>query len=83
MGLAMAPQSIPAVVAYVFLPPITLTTPITATGSSVNTSPMPIHHSAAGCMTVERKSRPASRPRQARYIDRPSERSMRLALVVV
>ena len=53
------------------------------TGTRVITMAMPIHHKACGCMTVARKSLPASSPKQARYIDKPNERNIRLALVVV
>ena len=53
------------------------------TGTRVITMAIPIHHKACGCMTVARKSLPASSPKQARYIDKPNERNIRLALVVV
>ena len=53
------------------------------TGNIVMSRPKPIHPRAAGFITVAKKPLPASRPRQAKYMDRPKERSMRLALVVV
>ena len=53
------------------------------TGTNVMTNAMPIHHNACGCMTVATKSLPASKPKQAKYVERPIERNIRLALVVV
>ena len=66
-----------------FLLTTTLTMLMMTTGTMVKAKPMPIHHRAEGCITVARKSLPASSPKQAKYIDKPSERIMRLALVVV
>ena len=61
----------------------TLTTLMMTTGRMVMAAPKPIQPNAAGCMTTDRKSLPASSPRQARYMESPSDRSMRFALVVV
>jgi len=57
--------------------------PMTSTGSSVSAKPRPIHIAPSGRMTVSKKCAPASSPRQARYIDSPMPRSIRLALSVV
>ena len=79
----MAPQSMPAVVANDLRRHTTATTAITAMGSAVSKAEKAIQRKAAGCITVSRKSLPASSPRQAKYIDRPSERIIKLADCVV
>ena len=73
----------PAVVANDLRRHTTATTATTASGTAVSKAAKPIHCNAAGCITVAKKSPPASSPRQARYIDSPSERIKRLADCVV
>ena len=57
--------------------------PTSTTGTNVRANPMPSHKAPSGRMTVSKKWVPASSPRHARYIERPSARSIRLALWVV
>ena len=57
--------------------------PSSTTGTNVSRNPSNSHSAPSGRMTVSKKCVPASSPRHARYIDRPSARSIRLALYVV
>ena len=83
MGLAMLPHSSPATEPKSTFSSRIAGRPTMTTGTNVSTKPTPSQRMPSGRMTVSKKCAPASRPRQARYIESPSARSMRLALCVV
>ena len=83
MGLAMLPHSSPDTEPKSTFSARRANSPTNTTGTKVSTKPMAIHSAPSGRMTVSKKCAPASSPRQARYIESPKARSIRLALCVV